>query len=51
MNEEIKEQIEVLKKKMLDFSWQLTIEDREAFFCEINEWTYERYEECLLASE
>ncbi|MCX4295039.1 MAG: hypothetical protein OSJ56_13395, partial [Prevotella sp.] len=48
---ETKETIDSLKSQMTTAAATLTIEEREEFYNEVNEWTYEQYEEALLCQE
>lgn len=51
MRRETKETIDSLKFQMTTAAATLTIEEREEFYNEVNEWTYEQYEEALLCQE
>lgn len=51
MRRETKETIGSLKAQMLEATSTLTSEEREEFYSEVNEWTYEQYEEALLCQE
>ena len=51
MRRETKETIDSLKSQMTTAAATLTIEEREEFYNEVNEWTYEQYEEALLCQE
>ena len=49
MRKETREAIGSLKNQMLEAT--LTSEEREEFYNEVNEWTYEQYEDALLCQE
>ena len=51
MRKETKETIDNLKARMLETAANLTSEEREEFYSEVNEWTYRQYEEALLCQE
>lgn len=51
MRRETKETIDSLKSQMTTAAATLTIEEREEFYNEVNEWTYQQYEEALLCQE
>lgn len=51
MRRETKEIIDSLKSQMTTAAATLTIEEREEFYNEVNEWIYEQYEEALLCQE
>ena len=44
MRKETREAIGSLKTQMLEAAATLTSEEREEFYNEVNEWTYEKYE-------
>lgn len=48
MRKETREAIGSLKTQMLEAAATLTSEEREEFYNEVNEWTYEQYEDALL---
>lgn len=51
MKRETRETTDRLKNEMLETAATLTIEEREEFYNELNEWAYEKYEETLLCQE
>lgn len=51
MDKKFKELLENVKSQILDVITEMDNEDREEFFNELNEWSYEKYEESLLESE
>lgn len=51
MRKETREAIGSLKTQMLEAAATLTSEEREEFYNEVNEWTYEQYEDALLCQE
>lgn len=51
MRKETNEAIGSLKAQIFEAAASLTSEEREEFYREINEWTYEQYEEALLCQE
>lgn len=51
MRKETREAIGSQKTQMLEAAATLTSEEREEFYNEVNEWTYEQYEDALLCQE
>ncbi|ROT12376.1 hypothetical protein [Muribaculum intestinale] len=51
MRKETNEAIGRLKAQIFEAAASLTSEEREELYREINEWTYEQYEEALLCQE
>lgn len=51
MNKEYKELLANIKNQVLDVITEMDRDNREEFFNELNEWTYEKYEEALLENE
>ena len=51
MKKEYKELLANIKNQVLDVIAEMDRDNREEFFNELNEWTYEKYEEALLEDE
>ena len=51
MEKEYKELLANIKSQVLDEVAKMDRDNREEFFNELNEWTYEKYEEALLEDE
>lgn len=51
MRNETKESLDGLKERMLEIADDLTVEEREEFYDEVNDWSYTRYEEALQEQE
>lgn len=51
MEKEYKELLANIKRQVLDEVAKMDRDNREEFFNELNEWTYEKYEEALLEDE
>lgn len=51
MEKEYKELLANIKNQVLDVITEMDRDNREEFFNELNEWTYEKYEEALLEDE
>lgn len=51
MEKEYKELLANIKIQVLDEVAKMDRDNREEFFNELNEWTYEKYEEALLEDE
>ena len=51
MKKEYKELLANIKNQVLDVITEMDRDNREEFFNELNEWTYEKYEEALLEDE
>lgn len=51
MEKEYKELLANIKNQILDVITEMDRDNREEFFNELNEWTYEKYEEALLEDE
>lgn len=51
MEKEYKELLANIKSQVLDEIAKMDRDNREEFFNELNEWTYEKYEEALLEDE
>ena len=51
MDKEYKELLANIKNQVLDEFTKMDRDNREEFFNELNEWTYEKYEEALLEDE
>lgn len=51
MRKEIRQSLENLKNQMIEITEHLTMEEREEFYNEINDWTYGEYEKSLIDAE
>ena len=51
MEKEYKELLANIKSQVLDEVAKMDRDNREEFFNELDEWTYEKYEEALLEDE
>ncbi len=51
MNKQTKAATDNMKKQMADVTEEFSPEEREAFFNEISEWAYSKYEESILCTE
>jgi len=51
MEQTAKEALRRIKEDILEATKEMNSSEREEFYGEINEWTYEKYEEALVEGE
>lgn len=51
MKTEVRKILDGIKIQLLEAATWLSAEEREEFFSDINEWTYEQYEAALVCQE
>lgn len=51
MKQTAKEAMQRIKDEILEATKEMDSSEREEFYCIINEWTYDKYEEALVEGE